>query len=496
MGLKNKIKSIFVGNGAATNSLYLMFVSMITTIIGIVVSKLLSVNFSLEEYGTYSQALLVSSTVASFTILGLSNATNYFYNRLSNDEERNKYISTIFTIQRIIGFLSGVIIVCLRNVLSSVFHNDRLPVYIVVIAFTPVMNNLLAMYQTLFVSIGKAKTIAFRNFAVSLTKLVAVIFAAFVTNNIVTVLVVILAMDIVQVAYFHFLFGKYRTPVSVRKADYHIIPEILRFCIPLSIYTLTGSLSNDLDKYVVAFFADTEALAIYTNAAKRLPFDILTASFITILIPIITRFLGERNYSKAKDVFKLYLQLGYVGTFVVGGGALVLAKPLMCFLYDEKYLAGLSVFAIYIFIEMLRFANITIILTAAGKTKILMIVSIIELALNAVCNVFMYRLLGIAGPALTTLFLTILTIAILLRTGAKELRTSMFSLFDWKKMLMVIGEIVLIALPINYFSALIQNVSGSYSLSFVISYLVYFAVIGSINAKSVLNCIKELNSYR
>ena len=49
MGLKNKIKSIFVGNGAATNSLYLMFVSMITTIIGIVVSKLLSVNFSLEE---------------------------------------------------------------------------------------------------------------------------------------------------------------------------------------------------------------------------------------------------------------------------------------------------------------------------------------------------------------------------------------------------------------------------------------------------------------
>ena len=496
MVLWKKIKSVFVGNGAATNSLYLMFVSMITTVIGIVVSKLLSVNFTLEEYGTYSQALLVSSTVASFTLLGLSNATNYFYNRSSNDEERNKYISSIFTIQGIIGVFSGVLIVCFRNVLSSAFNNEKLPIYIAVIAFTPFMNNLLAMYQTLFVSIGKAKTIALRNFAVSIIKLVSVIFAAFVTNNIITVLVVILAMDIVQVAYFHYLFGKYRTPVSIRKADYHIIPEILKFCIPLSIYTLSGSLSNDLDKYVVGFFADTKTLAIYTNAAKRLPFDILTASFITILIPIITRFLGEQNYSKAKDVFKSYLQLGYVGTFVVGGGALILAKPLMCFLYDEKYLAGLSVFAIYIFIEMLRFANVTIILTAAGKTKILMVVSIIELVLNAVCNVFMYRIFGITGPALTTLLLTILTILILLWAGAKELRTSLFSLFDWKKMIVVIGEIILISLPINCLSALIQNVSGSYSLSFVISYLVYFAVVGGINAKDVLKCIKNLNSYR
>ena len=37
-------------NGVAYNSLILTFVSVLTTVIGIVVTKLLSVYFSLEEY--------------------------------------------------------------------------------------------------------------------------------------------------------------------------------------------------------------------------------------------------------------------------------------------------------------------------------------------------------------------------------------------------------------------------------------------------------------
>lgn len=74
----------------------------------------------------------------------------------------------------------------------------------------------------------------------------------------------------------------------------------MHFSIPMAIYVLTNSLTRDIDKYVISAFADTETLAIYTNASKILPFDMLTASLITVLIPIITRLINQKNMEKRK----------------------------------------------------------------------------------------------------------------------------------------------------------------------------------------------------
>ena len=94
----NFVDRLRKSNGAATNSIMLTFVHVISTLLGIVVTKLLSVNFSLQEYGTYSQALLVTSTVTSISILGLTNATSYFYNRTKEESAQRIYVSTIFVI--------------------------------------------------------------------------------------------------------------------------------------------------------------------------------------------------------------------------------------------------------------------------------------------------------------------------------------------------------------------------------------------------------------
>lgn len=65
-------------NGAATDSLVLTFVRVVTACISILIYKLLAVNFSLDEYGVYSQAILVSTTVTSITIMGMSDADKLF----------------------------------------------------------------------------------------------------------------------------------------------------------------------------------------------------------------------------------------------------------------------------------------------------------------------------------------------------------------------------------------------------------------------------------
>lgn len=39
---------------------------------------------------------------------------------------------------------------------------------------------------------------------------------------------------------------------------------------------------------------NTDQYAIYANCATLLPFDVISTSFLTVLIPILTRYFGEK----------------------------------------------------------------------------------------------------------------------------------------------------------------------------------------------------------
>lgn len=492
----NPLRKIHIGNGAATNSIILMAVQIMTTAIGLVVTKLLSVKFSLLDYGTYSQALLVTSTASSISILGLTNATNYFYNKFEDKDKKHTYVSTIFTIQYIAGLLCALIIVIFRNQIAGYFGNDRLNSILLFVAFTPLFQNLIAMFQVLFVSIGKAKILAVRNLIVAIIRLITVVIACYVIQDIVTVLIVVLVLDILQYFYFYFVFDRYDQRLKIKDSKFNFVSEIFKFSIPMSIFVMTNSLSRDIDKYVVSLFSNTESLAIYSNAAKLLPFDMLTSSIITVLIPIVTRFINSNKHKEARDAFVIYLRLGFILTCTFVGGAISLAKYLMLFLYDEKYLAGISIFIIYLFIDMIRFANVTTILSGAGKTAILMRISIATLIANAILNVIAYKLIGMLGPAVVTLVLTIIMTIMMLHYGSKEIHCRIIDLFEWREILIVGIEIICFCFATHILAALLMSIIGINSIVLIVSYLLYLAVMFLINYKRILTLLRKLNQYK
>ena len=57
----------------------LTFIKLVTIALSFVVTRLLSQFLSKHDYGTYSQILLIVSTVTSVTILGMADGVNYFY---------------------------------------------------------------------------------------------------------------------------------------------------------------------------------------------------------------------------------------------------------------------------------------------------------------------------------------------------------------------------------------------------------------------------------
>lgn len=62
------IKNRLSLHGASADAAALIVVKLMTMTVSLVVTRLLSQCLSVYDYGTYSQVLLVSSTVASLTI--------------------------------------------------------------------------------------------------------------------------------------------------------------------------------------------------------------------------------------------------------------------------------------------------------------------------------------------------------------------------------------------------------------------------------------------
>ena len=256
---------------------------------------------------------------------------------------------------------------------------------------------------------------------------------------------------------------------------------------------MLNSLCRECDKLVISRLGNSEELAIYSNSALPLPVDLIVSSVLTILIPVITRLYNAGNYQGASGAFKSYLSIGYLSTFILGRACILLSKELILFLYGDKYLDGLPVFVIYLFVDILKFANVSLIMSISGKSKVLVKLSLALLCSNIVLNVVGYYIMGMVGPAISTLIVTLFSVVFLLVYGAKELHTSILKLFDLHiffifvfKMALVFALCVIFKSVLSIFS--LPNFAVICSLGVIFISISFFA-----NRKHILKTFFSIN---
>ena len=491
------MKSIF--SGASGDSFFLIFVRVITLVLGILITRVLSGHFSLQEYGTYSQVMLLITTISSMTTLGMMDGINFFFCRENITEIRDSYVSTIFGLQYIVGaFVSATVLLCTIPI-SKYFGNESIKPLIIFAAVLPVIQNTIQLLQVMFIAIGKAKQIAVRNFVVSILKLLAVTLSCYVFNNIVVVFLCQLITDSFQVAYFIIVLKKNNCKINLFKFNKTLVREILTYCIPMAMFAVIKSLNRDANKFVISYFTDTETLAVYTNASKLLPFDIIMASFVTVLMPFITRYISNKKYEQCHTLYKSFLELSYISTTILAMGAICVAPELMRFLYTEKYTTqsfGIIVFIIYIFVDIVSVLNITLILSAAGKTKTIMIASVGTFVVNMVLNILLFFAMREVGPALSTLIVTVGQGIILLSLSAKELKTNIFKMFDMKYLLRFVVQLALCSTAAIALRNLMVNNNSHYLIVLFVVYVFFVGILLLFNVKRLFKNFKVINNCK
>ena len=416
------------------NAVILTAAKMVTIFIALVSSMLLSRFRTLEEYGTYSQILIVINLVTSLFTLGLPNSTNYFLARAENLQERKQFLSVYYSLNTILCFGMGIVLVCSVPLIVSYFNNPLIRSFIYVLTLLPWTKVIISSISNVLVVYGKTKKLMLLN-----------------TVNAAVALVAILIVEIFQWSFqeymFLYLLGEIGIMLWVYGIVMHLeghlsfslnkiyILKIFQYSIPIGVASFIGTISLELDKLMIGRFMGTEAVAIYTNAGKELPLTIVASSLTAVLLPQMARYLKKNETEKAVTLWSFAIELSYICICFFSMTCIVFAPQIMTILYSEKYLSGVSVFRIYSLVLLLRTTYFGIILNSIGKTKFILYSSLLSLILNCVLNVMFFYLFGFIGPAIATFIsMGFVGIVQLLVTSSK-IHISFKRLFPWKKLL-------------------------------------------------------------
>ena len=485
--------------GASWDSMFLAFTKVLTLLFGILSTKILSTGLSLEEYGTYAQANLVMGTGASIILCGMGDALAYYFNNKdkSLDESlKARVINTVFFIEISLGVILSAAILLGQDLIADYFSNPAVTPLLWVVAILPLFSNVISFMQMLCISAGRAKWMSIYSIVLTVIRIAAVYLSVHVLDNTIWIYVTILVMDIITVSVYNFDIRKKGIKINPIKISPKHIKTIFAYGLPMGIYAITSTFTRDIDKLIIGGLGTTEDLAIYTNCSKLLPVDFFVTSFAMVLIPYIYTRVTEGRRAESVELFSSYMKIGYYSVWTLGTMLLISPASVISLLYDDIYVSGKTIFIMYVFDSMIRFASIHLILTAANKAKRVMAYSIISLVLNVVLNLVFFKLWGMIGPAIATLIVAVIYMLLILSDTTKTIQAKWTDVFDFKDLIIFIFTLAVMWCATYFLDMLLTGLGLHKYISLVISMAIFGFSILAIHHKRIFAVLKKINDFK
>ncbi len=350
-------------------ALWIAVGNLFSTGMGIVSAMILSRYFTKEDYGTYKQVLYIYSTTQIVFTLGLPRCYSFFLPNLPISQAKHT-INKITNIFYVAGAIFAILLYAASPLVAEGLKNsaitEALRIYSPVALFllpTLGLEGILATYQ-------KSEYIALYNAMTRIFMLVCVVgpviafhgsyrmaLWGFVFSSFITYVLAVYLRNMP-------LRGIKHEPTSVKYRD------IWNFSLPLMFASIWGALINSTDQFFISRYFGTEAFANFSNGATSLPFvGIVTASVATVLTPVLTRDLFNKEYSATLSLWRrstlksAKLILPLIIFFMI------FAVPTMTVMYGSLYSQSAPFFLIKQVEVSLQVVNMSLILISMGQTR-------------------------------------------------------------------------------------------------------------------------------
>lgn len=376
--------------------------SSLSMIASIVFAMIASRWLSKHDYATIRQTFLAYEFAAPLLMLGLPNAVYYFLPR----EQNCKRGVIVDNMALLVGgglLFSLFIAFGGHHLLAMRFDNPDLRTTLPWLFPYPLLIMPIAGMAAVLVCADRTRTLAVYNVVFSLALTISGIVAVIVTKSYaVPVLVRIIVPAIFLPVALYLMFTA--VPGPMRWPIWTSMQAMVRYSVPLGLATMLGSITLQMHSIIVASICSPEDFAVYINGAMEIPvIGIVTGSITTVVFAEMSELCAKGNKVAALQLFHKASIKSACILFPTMCFLLATATPFITFLYSEQYHASVVPFVIYLFVLPVRIVVYGAALMALGMTRVILVRSILDLAINSILCFVLVKTIGYIGAAIATI---------------------------------------------------------------------------------------------
>jgi O-antigen/teichoic acid export membrane protein len=227
------------------------------------------------------------------------------------------------------------------------------------------------------------------------------------------------------------------------------IKDQLWFAVPLGLSSLVGALSTSLDQVIVSSRCPPDAYAVYSVGAFEIPLiGVITGSISSVLMVDYARLYYQRNHSEMVSLIHRAMTRSAVLLLPLMILLLIVAPSVMEVLFGKSYRGAAQYFRIYLLLLPMRTLTFGALLQSAGRNRLILVQSILDLAANAALGWYLTGVFGPAGAALANILATYLVaVPVGLWALKATLQTSAWRLLPWSSLARIMGTALLAGVP-------------------------------------------------
>ncbi|PKM57899.1 MAG: hypothetical protein CVU98_03775 [Firmicutes bacterium HGW-Firmicutes-3] len=392
-------------------------VKIVEGIVGLLTIRVYTGLFSTEIYGEYQLINPYINIVHLLLIGWIANASIRYIGQYigSDPKERESFFSTYFISWFLLIIVASLVMIVSAFLLPEVFGKMHLPlmlaILMVLVGYSFNQNIL-----SLLLFVDKRGL----NIVLLLTASIGKLFLTILIYKMIgeTVLAILLSHGIIDttIGLVAIKALDIRYKVRFKSVSTEILKTFLRYGFPLIGLTLTMSLLNFSDRYVITFYFDKSYVGIY-SANYALPAAIFTMIMIGMnrsYYPNLIQAYNEQDESKVNRLLKNGTKNYILIALPAAVGLFVIAKPLATLFLDNTYVGGSHVIGIIalgmFFLGLTEYVNKG--WELKGSTINILRNCFIAALFNLVLNILFVGRYGYIFAAYTTLFAYIIYFAL------------------------------------------------------------------------------------
>ena len=362
------------------------------------------------DYGLISLASAITTIVSTIILIGIHQGVLRYVSFYKGKKDENRIKGVIVSALEILlplGIISAIVLFLFSDIISvSIFDDPNLTpilkIFSISIPFSVlffVFNN--AVYGFQEVKYAVYSNQIFQNSCRLFLLVILLLLGLGVYGAAFAYTFAIIATAFAAFYYLNKIFPAFSRKIKA-------IPmkrELFSFSWPLMFAGTLALVMSWIDTLMIGYFLTSYNVGIYraslTTASLLL---IVPSSFISIFYPVITELFSQTKMTELKEINTTVTKWILLFVFPLGLLMILFSKQILYILYGTEYMAGGVSLVILSFTYLIIsvFRPTSHIIWAVGRTKLVMVNTLVGATIDVALNLWLIPIYGINGAAIAT----------------------------------------------------------------------------------------------